>query len=63
EIKTVPETGWAHEVSEEPGYGYVIKKSDSKTTVYVRVYVVSWITRTGDNGIIGLKIKYQVWEP
>lgn len=63
EIKTVPETGWAHEVSEEPGYGYVIKKSDSKTTVYVRVYVVSWITRTGDNGIIGLKFKYQVWEP
>lgn len=63
EIKTIPEAGWSHETAEEPGYGYVIKKNGSEGTVYVRVYVVDWITRTGDNGIIGVKIKYQVWEP
>ena len=63
EIKKVPETGWAQETSATPGNGYVLKYENENFKGYARVYVVDWITRTGDNGIIGGKIKYQVWEP
>lgn len=65
DIKTVPEAGWAQETSVSPGYGYVLKYEvkDVGFVAYARVYVVDWMTRTGDNGIIGVKIKYQVWEP
>ncbi|MBP5742554.1 MAG: hypothetical protein J6W49_03820 [Paludibacteraceae bacterium] len=63
EIKKVPETGWAQETSATPGNGYVLKYESENFKGYARVYVVDWITRTGDNGIIGVKIKYQVWEP
>lgn len=63
EIKKVPEAGWAQETSATPGNGYVLKYENENFKGYARVYVVDWITRTGDNGIIGVKIKYQVWEP
>ncbi|MBE6321456.1 MAG: hypothetical protein E7073_00315 [Bacteroidales bacterium] len=61
-IKTVPEAGWTNAASAQPGCGYIAKRDFEGTTVYARIYVVEWMENTY-GGIIGARIKYQVWKP
>ncbi|MBQ7427056.1 MAG: DUF5036 family protein [Prevotella sp.] len=59
-IKNVPNSGWARDVSVDPGHGYVVK-SDKE---YMRIYVESWIKGADSGGIIGANVKYQSpWIP
>jgi hypothetical protein len=75
-ITKVPETGWSHETAAIPGYGYVIKDRQGKSTwnevtrqyedeywdEYARLYVVDYMEST-TGGIMGCTIKYQIWTP
>ena len=68
-ITQIPTNGWTDKTAVIPGYGYVAryerKKYNSTTmqnelvsTHYVRIYVVDYITTTG-NEVIGANVKYQ----
>ena len=58
-VTGIPSSGYATEVSVEPGCGYVAKIDRGNGNVtYVRIYVVSW-TEASTGGIIGAEIKYQ----
>ena len=57
-ITTIPNSGFAREVSVEPGYGYVAKNEKNSDITYVRIYVEDWIISTS-GGIMGAEIKYQ----
>ena len=65
DVTTIPSSGWASLVAVTPGDGYVVRvKGKDNTplegkTLYCRLYVTSWITAAGTNGIIGAEVKYQ----
>lgn len=67
DIRTIPESGWSHEVAAVPGCGYIYKSSYKEGGIiywrYARIYVVDYVTNTS-GGIMGITIKYQEeWEP
>lgn len=65
DVTTIPSSGWAPNVAVAPGDGYVVRAigrnntSLEGKTMYCRMYVTSWTTAAGTNGIIGAEVKYQ----
>ena len=62
DINHIPTSGWASIVAVKPGYGYVARHKDGRTTVYTRIYVMQNIISASVNdnqGILGATIKYQ----
>ena len=58
-IKNIPTSGWARQVAVKKGYGYVAKYLYNDNLMYVRIYVVRYITDSKYHGVMGAEVNYQ----